>query len=83
MHFHIEIDVNGQPATFHFEPSTITDAEPGYRVSATREPDNFEFRMSKVEGEWHITQQPMPDWLQHCESQLAAAIRKREYPQDV
>jgi len=83
MHFSVEINVNGQPANFRFEPSSVAVDEPSYRVYAERIHDNYEFRMSKVDGQWHITKQHTPDWVQECEPQLIAAIRKREYPQDV
>jgi hypothetical protein len=83
MHFHIEIELEGQPTRFHFEPSTVSGEEPGYRVYAERAAEPLEFRMSKVEGQWHITKETQPQWLTEAEPLLIDAIREREYPQDV
>lgn len=84
MHFNVVIDTNGQPTTFHLEPSAVAAHDLSYRVIVERATDALEFRITKnAEGEWHIGKQKLPEWILCCENQLVEAIKEREYPQDV
>ena len=83
MHFNVQIDVKDKPITFHFEPSSTSETEPGFHVHAEKESANYDFRMSKANGKWQIVKESLPQWIEDCEPQLAKAIAEREYPQEV
>jgi|GEM_PF-5477038 len=84
MHFTIQLAVRDQLTSFHFEPSSVSEYDNGYRILAEHKPQSVEFRMTKdVDGEWRITTMDVPEWVREHETELVAAIREREYPQDV